>query len=256
MLGMLLQPQTKGAGQEMPGSTSTGAADDAPPPPPGPLPSSPGAQFASNTLANLISTQEQSTTSSSNLASQVLNQLDTDGDGELSGDEIKAALNQNPAPGSDAANGLNQAIGQLDTDGDGKLSASELSAGLNAEKTAQTAQGTQDTQTADATQTAQKPHGHHHHHGGGAPPTSTDLASTLIGGADSSGDGALSLDEIEASLGSGASAAANGITQAFGKLDANADGLLSSTELSSAIDAFRGAHQRGDAATAQASITA
>ncbi|WP_372781122.1 EF-hand domain-containing protein [Phenylobacterium sp.] len=68
----------------------------------------------------------QSAPSSSDLASNVLGALDTDGDGELSAGEIQTAL------GSKASDTLTSAIGNLDTDADGKLSASELSTAIDA----------------------------------------------------------------------------------------------------------------------------
>lgn len=68
--------------------------------------------------------------SSTDMADKLLTDLDSNGDGELSSDEIQNALNQG------SANSLTSAIGSLDTDGDGKLSASELSSAIDAFRSA------------------------------------------------------------------------------------------------------------------------
>ena len=68
--------------------------------------------------------------SSTDLASQMLTDLDSDGDGALSASEIQAGLKQG------SGDALASALGSLDTDGDGKLSASELSSAIEAFRTA------------------------------------------------------------------------------------------------------------------------
>jgi Ca2+-binding EF-hand superfamily protein len=89
---------------------------------------------------------------------------------------------------------------------------------------------------------------------GGA--SSTDLASQLLGSADTNADGSLSLTEVENALGSSVTASANdALRTAFTSLDTNGDGQLSASELSSGIDAFRAAHHRGGAETAQTQST-
>ena len=70
-----------------------------------------------------------------------------------------------------------------------------------------------------------------------APPSSSDVAAKLIGTADTNGDGALSLDEVESALGQDTTSGADALSQAFAKVDANGDGQLSAGELSSALDA-------------------
>ncbi|MDB5445575.1 MAG: calcium-binding protein [Phenylobacterium sp.] len=234
LLGMLLQQQTKSTGQTSP----LGADDAAAPAAPASLTPAqgPGQQFASATLASLLSLQQQQPAqppSAGDLASALIGQADTNGDGALSADEITSVLAQNggAAPGSDA---VTSAIGKLDSNGDGKLSASELTAGLD---------------------TLRKAHGHHHHSQQAA--SSTDLASKLLGKADTNGDGGLSADEISAQLtAKGASVSSQDLTAAIGKLDTNGDGTLSGAELTAAIDAFRKAHDgSGSPTTAAAANT-
>jgi len=95
--------------------------------------------------------------------------------------------------------------------------------------------------------------------GGASGASSTDLASQLLGTADTNGDGELSMSEIESALGVSSTASTdvtNALTSAFNSLDSNGDGSLSASELSSGIDAFRAAHHRGGAETAQSSQAA
>jgi Ca2+-binding EF-hand superfamily protein len=70
-----------------------------------------------------------------------------------------------------------------------------------------------------------------------APPSSSDVAATLIGTADTNGDGTLSLDEVEGALGQDTTSGADALSQSFAKIDTNGDGQLSASELSSSLDA-------------------
>lgn len=235
LLNMLLPPQPAPAGQDLPGadSTTTLAA-------PQPA-SSPGAtQFATKTLAVLLSAQE-APPSSADIAGKIIGVADSNGGGSLSLSEVEKVLGADTTTGADASSGANplaQAFASVDANGDGQISATELSNALDAQKAAQGAH-----------------HGHHGHHAHAArqaPQSGSDLASRLLGAADNNGDGALSVTEIENALGTSAStSAADLLTAAIGKLDTNGDGQLSQTELAAGIDAFRAAHRRGGAETAQ-----
>ncbi len=78
-----------------------------------------------------------------------------------------------------------------------------------------------------------------------APPTSSDIAAKVIGTADTNGDGALSLDEVESALGQDTTSGADALGQAFAKVDANGDGSIDANELTTALDARKpasGAH--------------
>jgi Ca2+-binding EF-hand superfamily protein len=230
VLSMLLQQRasrSNDGGQEMP-STDAAAPSG---PPPGPPPSGASDQFSGVTLASLISAQE-TTPTSSDLATSMLQQSDTDGDGELSVDEIANAIGADTASGTDA---LTAAVNKLDTDGDGKLSADELTAGI------------------DSAQQAQQVHGGHHGHHAHKAESSSDVASSVVSAADSDGDGALSADEITAALGDDSSS--DSIAQQFKQLDTDGDGKLTTAELTAAIDAFRSANQYGSTLTTTASST-
>lgn len=218
LLAGLLQTKGGGARQEKPSATSE---TDGPPsgPPPGPPPGGGAQQFASKTLSGLLSTQE-TPPSASDVASKLIQDADSDGDGALSLAEIESTL------GTGASDQLSASVAKLDTDGDGKLNADELSAGLE----------------------AARPKG-----GRPPPPSSADVASSLIGETDANGDGALSLDEILTKLGQDNSDEA---TSAFGKLDTNSDGQLSSAELTAALDAFRAAHANGQGETSSSQTVA
>jgi Ca2+-binding EF-hand superfamily protein len=233
---MLLQPQAPPAGQDLPGAAAASTPTTTATPPT----SSPNAaQFATNTLASLLSAQE-APPSSADVAGKIIGVADANGDGSLSLDEVEKALGADTTSGADA---LGKAFASIDTDGDGQISASELTTALDAQKGAQGAQG---------------PHrGHHAHHAHGSSPSSSDLAVKLLGAADTDGDGALSATEIETALGTSSTPdAASALTAAMGKLDTNGDGKLSATELTAGIDAFRAAHHRGAAQAASESQSA
>ncbi|WP_293372560.1 EF-hand domain-containing protein [Phenylobacterium sp.] len=258
-MNMLLQPQQTAAGQDLPGADSTTPATPAPATAQTTTLSS--AQFASDTLSSLLTAQEGPPTASS-IASQIMSVADTNGDGSLSLSEIETAIGAdsasgtNTTSGSDTASGSNaltQAFNAIDTNGDGEISASELTDALSAQNAAQ-----------NGAQGAQAAHHHHHHGGGGGGggggtsgaggASSTDLASQILGTADTNGDGELSMTEIENALGvtsTSSTAVSNTLTSAFNSLDTNGDGQLSASELSAGIDAFRAAHHRGGAETAQ-----
>jgi Ca2+-binding EF-hand superfamily protein len=218
LLASLMQ-LSKSAQQDSP-SGQTGSANGAaqaggPPagPPAGPPPAQGARAFASDTLSSLLSVQEQS---ASDPISALMQLADSDGDGALSLDEIKATL------GDQASDKLSEAMAKLDTDQDGKLSTDELTAAFQA-----------------------KHAGHAHGHRG-ARPSTDELASRLLGDVDTDGDGALSLDEAKSVLGVSDDAASAKLADGFGKLDSDGDGKLSASELSAALSAFR-PHGRGAA---------
>ncbi|MDB5441120.1 MAG: Calcium-binding EF-hand-containing protein [Caulobacteraceae bacterium] len=110
---------------------------------------------------------------------------DTNGDGEISADELTAVMAKHAPPGaatasSDATDASAKVLAKLDTDGDGQISKSEFA--------------------------AMKPHGGHHHHG--PPPasdttttaSSSDSSSKTFDPADTNKDGTVSAAELAASL--------------------------------------------------------
>ncbi len=234
LLAMLLPPQGPSSGQDLPGADSVRPGQPPSPPPASqPAGRTSAAQFASSTLASLLSAQEAPPTSAE-VAGKIISAADADGDGALSLSEIEKAIGADTTSGTDP---LSQAFASLDTNGDSKVSASELSTALDVQKGAGGA--------------------HRHHQAHRAPPTSSDLAAKAIGAADTNGDGSLSVDEIETALGSTLAASAkDALTSAIGKLDTNGDGKLSPAELSAGIDAFRAARHRGETDTAAQAVTA
>jgi Ca2+-binding EF-hand superfamily protein len=236
LLASLFQQQGPPAGQDLP-SDPTASASNAPAPPAAPPPANPPgpSQFATATLASLLNTQQAPPTSS-DIAHQVIAAADTDGDGSLTLDEVEKALGQDS---STAANGLSQAFAQLDTNGDGKLSQDELASAIDAQNASGGTSGVH--------------HHHHHHHaqqaqGTDASSQSSDgqLASAILGAADTNGDGALSADEIANALGTTAS---DGLKQQLAAFDKDGDGKLDSSELAAAIDAFRTANSHAQTST-------
>lgn len=238
MLSMLMSQRTQTTGQEMPGVTEAGGRP--PGPPPGPPPggaSQASSRFSSDTLSSLLSAQQAPPTAS-DIASQLISDTDTDGDGSLSLDEIKSKL-------SSSDDGLTTRFDALDSDSDGSLSADELSSALEARKPKGPPPG--------------RPQGD----GGGAQGISmADLASKLISDLDSDEDGALGLDEIKSALSGkddkaeAAQASDDSLNTAISGLDSDGDGKLSATELTAALEAFQTTHQKhGHAGAESASRT-
>jgi Ca2+-binding EF-hand superfamily protein len=87
---------------------------------------------------------------SADLAAQLLDAADSNGDGALSAGEIQTALG--PAA-TGQADSLGQAIAKLDSNGDGKLDASELLAAIDAFRNAHNHVSSGANTTADSTQT-------------------------------------------------------------------------------------------------------
>jgi len=194
-----------GGGQDPPSTaSSTGAS---------------GPQMCAQTMAAVLGLQTQP--SDSDIASKLISSLDTNGDGQVSEDEIKAAFTQAGIDADPTA-----AFQQVDTNGDGQLSASELTSAVG---------------------NAREAHHHHHGHGhGGVMASSSDQANSILSAFNTDGNAGLSLDEVASALGQDASSDA--VKSAFGSLDANGDGVLSSDELQAAIQSQMQAAQAAYAA--------
>jgi Ca2+-binding EF-hand superfamily protein len=195
MLQRLLQgasSKSAATGQETPaiGQKSPGAAA---------LSGCGGPQMSGPTMDGMMQLQTQPA-SASDVAAQLVSQLDTDGDGQVSITEIQQAL-ANAGKDSD----VSRAFTSIDQNADGKLSSQELTNALSASR--------------------------HHRHGHNA----AQAAATLTSAFDQDGDGALSLDEVGAAVGQSGADASSDIGQGFASLDANGDGKLSADEISAAI---------------------
>ena len=219
--------QAEGA-QAASSTQSTPETQDGPSSTPAATPASgttPSDMFSGSTLSALTSAQEGGASYwrqqiDSDVANQMISQLDTDGDGSLSLSEVQSALGGSSGTTSSGGassgststatvstmDGLSSAFASLDTNGDGKLSADELTNALN---------------QMQGSGQAQAHHGHHHHHSGG------------------SGEGALSLSDLENALSSltgalnGASGSGGTSSNTVSTLDGGANSGGSSTASSS-----------------------
>ncbi|HWE45077.1 MAG TPA: EF-hand domain-containing protein [Caulobacteraceae bacterium] len=180
MLGALFGAQAQTQAQSS-GSTDAASSSDADVQPASTGAGTPGGGLlASNVLSNLFDAQQQQPPApGSFMAGQILKADDTNGDGQLSLQEITNALTPANGTAPDATS-LQTAFNQLDSNGDGELSASELAAGIG-----------------KMTQTHSTGH-HHHHHGGvggsqfmqpdSASSSSSTTASSATSDATNSGD--------------------------------------------------------------------
>jgi Ca2+-binding EF-hand superfamily protein len=202
--------QTQDAGQSLPSSSPAAAA----------LSNMSGPQMSQGTMQGFMSLQTQPP-SASDMATQLISSLDTNGDGVVSLEEAEAGGGANAA----------QAFQMLDANGDGSLSSDEVT---------------------NALQQAGPRHRGHHHHAKGAG-SSGDAANALMQALDTDGQDGLSLDEVTAAVGGDASTDA--ISRGFSALDANGDGTLSLSELTSAINSYMQARASQDASTLAANST-
>ncbi len=174
-----------------------------------------GAKLSDGTLSGMVGLQ-MGPPSAGDIASNLVDSLDTDGDGALSQSEIEAAFKAAGIEGD-----VGSALSSLDTDGDAALSVGELTTAIDTDMKAH--QG--------------RPHGGPPP--GGPPPGGPPevAAGEIISAFDTDGDGGLNLSEILAGLGTGLGqdSASDSQTTAFSALDADGDGSLSLAELTSAL---------------------
>jgi Ca2+-binding EF-hand superfamily protein len=173
-------------------------------------------------------------TDAENIVEKMLKNLDTDGDGSLSADEIgKAGKHAEFILGADAnsdgtvtkdelLSAITKKMDNLDTNGDGVLSTDEINAGGSAAQKILKADSngdgvvTKDELVADIEKNMSSHKAHSHQHGAGG------IAGKIMDALDSSGDGSLSADEI-----SNGTNLANFIEPA----DTNGDGVVTLQEL-------------------------
>jgi Ca2+-binding EF-hand superfamily protein len=163
-------------------------------------------------MSTMVGMQMGSPPKAENVASQLVDSLDTNGDGEVSAEEIAAAFGQAGL----STDGVQKALAEIDTDGNGSLNAGELTSAVSADMAA-----------------------HRPPPGGpppgGPPPNADEAASTLLSAFDKDEDGGLSLTEIASGLGEDEDT--DQLSALFSSLDSDSDGMLSSKELSNAIQA-------------------
>lgn len=113
---------TTGSSDSIFGTSSSGSSTSGS----SPAPSTPSTQFASDTLSALIGTQTQSGGWASNEASNILS---ADGsNGEISLAQVTSAMQSMGS--TDSTSQITSAFNQMDTNGDGELSQSELTSAL------------------------------------------------------------------------------------------------------------------------------
>lgn len=184
-------------------------------------------------MSAMVSMQMEGPPSASDVASDLVSSLDTDGDGEVSAEEITAAFS---AAGLNT-NGITSALGEIDTDASGKLSVSELTTAVSSDMEAHRPSGP-------------PPGGRPP---GGPPPSPDEAATSLVDLFDTDDDSSLSQDEVLKALGLDSDADGS-VGSAFASLDSDGDGLISTAELSAAIQQNMDAGYRAYAQ--QASATA
>lgn len=174
--------------------------------------------MSSGTMSAMVSMQMEAP-SASDVASDLIDSLDTDGDGEVSAEEITAAFS---SAGRDTS-GISDAIGEIDTDANGALSADELTTAISSDMQAH---GPKGPPPGGPPPGGPPP--------GGMGPSTDDAASSIMSAFDSDGDPSLSLDEILSALGQ-EDDEDGGVASALSSLDSDGDGQLSLVELTAGI---------------------
>ena len=210
----MLQRLFQGGGETSPTVTASGAERQKMPGGSGHECKAGGAsapQMSGGTMSAMVGMQMGAPPKADDIASDLVDALDTDGDGEISAEEISAAFSQAGL----STDGVEKAVASLDADGNGSLNADELTSAVE-----------------------QRLPAHGPPPGGPPPeppPNADEAASTLLSAFDKDEDGGLSLTEIASGLGKDEDT--DQLSALFSSLDADSDGVLSSKELSTAIQA-------------------
>lgn len=168
--------------------------------------------MSSGTMSAMVSMQMEAP-AASDIASDRIDALDTDGDGEVSAEKIAAAFS---SAGLDDS-GVSDALGAIDTDANGALSADELTTTIASDMEAHGAKGPPP---------------------GGPPPgggmSADEAASSILDELDTDANSGLSIDEILSALGQDEDEDGS-ISSIFSSLDSDGDGNINAAELSAAI---------------------
>jgi Ca2+-binding EF-hand superfamily protein len=165
-------------------------------------------------MSAVVSMQMEEAPSTSDIASSLIDGLDTDGDGEVSAEEVAAAFS---TAGLDTS-GVEDAIGQIDTDANGALSADELTTAISSDMEAHRPNGPPPGGPPP----------------GGKPPSADEAASSILSAFDTDEDSSLSMDEILSAIGQD-SDEDDGLSSIFSSLDTDGDGQININELTAAI---------------------
>jgi len=182
--------------------------------------------MSGKTMGAMVSMQMEPP-SASDVASDLVSSLDTNGDGEVSTEEITAAFSAADLDSNNVAS----ALSAIDTDKNGALNTDELTTAIASDMQAQ---------------------GHKRPNGpppGGPPPGADDAASSILTAFDTDGDAGLSMDEILKAVNVDSDEDGN-ISSAFSSLDADGDGHINLAELTPAIQQDMDASYRAYAGAA------
>ncbi len=171
-------------------------------------------KMSGGTMSAMVSMQMGTPPGASDVASDLVSSLDTNGDGEVSADEIATAFS---AAGIDASK-VDTALKAIDTDSSGTLNIDELTTAISSDMQAHGPKGPPPGGPPP----------------GGKPPGADDAASSILTAFDSDTDSSLSVDEILKALGQD-SDTDGGVASAFSSLDSDGDGQINLAELTSAI---------------------
>ena len=177
--------------------------------------------MSSGTMSAMVSMQMEAP-AASDVASDLIDALDTDGDGEVSAAEIAAAFS---SAGLDDS-GVTDALGEIDTDANGALSADELTTAIASDMEAHGAKGPPPG--------SPPPGGPPPGGGPGGGMSADEAASSILDELDTDEDSGLSIDEILSALGQDEDEDGS-ISSIFSSLDSDGDGSINAAELSAAI---------------------
>ena len=189
--------------------------------------------MSGQTMGAMISMQMEAP-SASDIASDLISGLDTDGDGEVSADEIATAFS---AAGLDTST-IDSALSAIDSDSSGALNADELTTAISSDMQSHGPKGP----PPGGGMGGPPP--------GGPPPRADEEASSILSTFDTDEDSGLAMDEILSALGMETDDADGSVASALASLDSDGDGQLSLAELTSAIQQNRDAGYRAYAAQA------
>ena len=189
--------------------------------------------MSSGTMSSMVSMQMEAP-SASDVASDLIDSLDTNGDGQVSAEEITAAFS---SAGLDAS-GVSDAIGQIDTDANGALSADELTTAISSDMEAHGAKG---PPPGGPPAGGPPP---------GGPPSADDAASSILSAFDTDDDSSLSMDEILSAIGKENDQDGT-LSSIFSSLDTDGNGSINTNELSAAIQQQMDAGYRAYAQAAE-----
>ena len=170
--------------------------------------------MSNGTMSAMVSMQTEAP-SASDVASDLIDALDTDGDGEVSAEEISAAFS---SAGLDDSN-VASALSEIDTDANGALSADELTTAISSDMEAHGPKGPSSGGPPP---------------GGGGGMSADETASSILDAFDTDDDDSLSMDEILSALGQDEDSY-GGLSTIFASLDGDGNGSIDDSELSAAI---------------------